>query len=135
MFHYRGPSCDEPNSCPRGLHWYHRYAIDTKWEFPTLADIRATSTSCSFTRNPGNASKTFFGVNNFVTPPAQASAKTVNEVEFAKNRIETCSQLNENLDVNFIYADFWSEGDLPRLTQEHNTELAARRRRNVRRSS
>ena len=31
--------------------------------------------------------------------------------------------------MNFVYADFWYEGDLPRVVQEHNSALAAHTRR------
>jgi len=132
MFHYNGPTCQQPGECPDGLHHYWDYAIDTPWNFQSLSAIQATSESCAFRRAPGLAGKTFFGINNFISPPDQAEAKTVNEYEFAKNRIATCSDVNEGLDVNFIYADFWSEGDLPRLTQEHNAGLVSRRWRAVR---
>jgi hypothetical protein len=71
-------------------------------------------------------------MNNFVTPPSQTAAQSANSLAFAGNRLATCSSLNEGLDVNFIYADFWFEGDLPQLTQDHNTALAARRKRKIR---
>lgn len=135
MFHYNGPLCDQSGQCPDGLHYYRDYAINTDWEFESLTEVRATSTSCKFSRTPGVASKHFFGVNSFVTPPDQSAARTVNSYDFAKLRMETCSDLNEYLDVNFIYADYWSEGDLPRLTQEHNTALAGRRSRMIRGST
>jgi len=129
MFYYNSPECKEPDDCPAGLHYYWNYAIETQWDFETLTDIQATSNSCDFRTTAGAVGRTFFGVNNFITPPAQDKAKTVNEFDFAKNRIAMCSELNENLDVNFILVDFWSEGDLPRLTQEHNAALASRRRK------
>ena len=135
MFHYNGPQCDESGNCPGGLHNYWDYAVNTDWEFESLTEVRATSTSCTFSRTPGISGKTFFGVNSFVTPPDQSAARTVNSYDFAKLRMETCSDLNDFLDVNFIYADYWSEGELPRLTQKHNTALAAHRRRMIRGST
>lgn len=109
--------------------------FSAKWSFKTVAELRATSTSCQFQYTPRIAGKTFFGVNSFVTPPDQNAARTANSYDFAKLRLETCSETNENLDVNFIYADYWSEGDLPRLTQEHNAALASRRGRKLMRGS
>jgi hypothetical protein len=135
MFHFNGPQCNQEGDCPAGLHNYWDYATNTNWEFESLTELRATSTSCQFQRTPGIAGKTFFGLNNFVTPPDQSAARTVNSYNFAKLRMETCSELNDSLDVNFIYADYWSEGDLPRVTQEHNTALAGRRRRMIRGST
>ena len=131
MFHYNGPTCPTANSCPPGLHYYFDYAMETKWEFATVSDILATSNSCAFRGNPGVSGKTFFGVNNFVTSPDQAAARTLNSYDFAKTRIEECSAIHGNLDVNMIFADFWSEGELPKLAQDHNTALAAARRRKL----
>lgn len=52
----------------------------------------------------------------------------MNEYNYASGRIDTCSSLNGDMDVNFIYVDFWSEGDIPRLVQERNTAMALQRR-------
>jgi hypothetical protein len=128
VFHFRGPSCDEPGSCPPGLHWYNRYAIDTQWNLNSLAAVANSANSCTFTRTPGAASKTFFGLNNFISIPTQSDAQTMNEYNYISDRIETCSALNDDLEVNFVYVDFWSEGDLPRLVQERNAAMALRRR-------
>jgi hypothetical protein len=128
VFHHRGPACDEPGTCPPGLHHYYEYAIDTQWNLNGLPEVADSANSCAFTRTPGVASKTFFGLNNFIIIPAQSNAQIMNEYNYVSDRIETCSSLNDDLDVNFIYVDFWNEGDLPRLVQERNTAMALRRR-------
>jgi hypothetical protein len=70
----------------------------------------------------------FFAINSFVTPPSRSAAETLNSLEYAKTRLETCSSLNDSADVNLIFADFWSVGELPQLAQEHNAALVSRRR-------
>ena len=52
----------------------------------------------------------------------------MNEYDYIVNRIQECSSINGDLDVNFVYVDFWHEGDLPRLVQERNAALAMSRR-------
>lgn len=128
VFHYRGPSCDEEGACPPGFHWYYRYAVNTQWNLNSLDAVADSANSCAFETSPGVASKTFFGLNNFITIPIQSNAEIMNEYSYVSNRIDTCSSLNDNLDVNLIYVDFWSEGDLPRLVQERNAAMAVRRR-------
>jgi hypothetical protein len=135
MFHFRGSECGDPSTCPPGLHFYLDYATNTPFDFGSVSDVEATSASCKFGTTPRANGKTFFGVNDFQSPPSQSAAQTLNSLEFAKNRIDTCSELNEGLDVNFIYADFWNEGDLIELTQQHNAALAARRERRIRGSA
>eukprot|EP00339_Tiarina_fusa_P018132 CAMPEP_0117031182 /NCGR_PEP_ID=MMETSP0472-20121206/22446_1 /TAXON_ID=693140 ORGANISM="Tiarina fusus, Strain LIS" /NCGR_SAMPLE_ID=MMETSP0472 /ASSEMBLY_ACC=CAM_ASM_000603 /LENGTH=383 /DNA_ID=CAMNT_0004739463 /DNA_START=48 /DNA_END=1199 /DNA_ORIENTATION=+ len=131
-FHFAGQTCTDATPCPPGLHYYLDYATNNPWQASTLADLRETSVSCPLSSTPGVAGKTFFGMNNFVTPPSQTAARSANSLEFARNRLATCSSLNEGLDVNFVYVDFWYEGDLPQLTQEHNMALANRRQRQIR---
>jgi hypothetical protein len=135
MFHSRGSECGQPSTCPLGLHYYLDYITNTPWNFGSVSDVQATSTSCQFSQTPRVAGKTFFGVNNFVVPPSQSASQTLNSLGFAKSRIDTCSALNEDLDVNLIFADFWNEGDLIELTQQHNAALAARRERRMRGSA
>ena len=123
IFHARGPQCREQDPCPPGLHYYYTYASNTEWRFESKAAIEATEQSCEVP-----TIKTFFGVNSFVTPPKQDTARELNSLEFARSRLTACSDLNGDELVNFIYADFWSEGDLPRLVQEENTARASQRR-------
>jgi hypothetical protein len=69
----------------------------------------------------------WIGLNNFVSPPSQDDAKTLNSYDTAKTYIDTCSQVF-GTDVNFLITDFWSEGELPRMTQDHNMARAEQRR-------
>lgn len=110
------------------MHWYWRYASNTQFELSTLEDVADSANSCTFQRTPGIYSKTFFGLNNFVSIPSQSTASVMNEYDYIANRIQTCSALNDDLDVNFVYVDFWSEGDLPRLVQDRNRAMALARK-------
>eukprot|EP00980_Cylindrotheca_fusiformis_P020714 scaffold7738_cov133-Cylindrotheca_fusiformis.AAC.23 len=131
MFQYNGPNCSLTESCPPGIHSYNKYVIETQWEFSQLEEIEDTSSSCQLRYNEELSKQAFFGVNNFLSPPSHDISKTLNSLQFATERIRACSEQN-NLDVNFIYADFWSEGSLPQLVQEYNARLAKENRGNIR---
>jgi hypothetical protein len=128
MFHYNGPDCLTDGACPDGLHYYYDYGSDTDWENDSVSSIQDTANSCLLRPNGGANTNTFIGVNNFVSPPSQDAALTLNSYSEAKNRIDTCSGIL-GTDVNFILADFWSEGELPRVTQDHNLARAVQQRR------
>ena len=117
------------------MHYYLDYATNNDWQAETLAELRDTAVSCPFTRTPANAiQKTFFGMNNFVTPstapPPKSAADTSNSYEFIKDRIATCTELNNGQNPNFVLVDFWSKGDLVQVTQEHNAALALANQQN-----
>lgn len=128
MFHYNGPDClVDSTSCPDGLENYYGYASDNDWDHADIASIEDTATSCVLKKNGVN-SKTFVGLNNFVSPPSKKSAQTLNEYSAAAEYVATCSAVLQT-DINFLLVDFWSEGDLPRFTQDHNAALVQRRRK------
>lgn len=131
MFHYNGPNCLTDGTCPDGLHYYYDYASDTDWENDSVSSIQDTATSCLLRANSGANTNTWIGVNNFVSPPSQEAAAVLNSYSEAKNLIDTCSTIL-GTDVNFLLADFWSEGELPRVAQEHNLVRAVQRRQSRR---
>ena len=127
MFHYNGPNCNaDPAACPDGLHLYYNYASDNNWEHLNVASIENRLNSCEL-RNNGINNNIFVGLNNFVSPPSQTSAQTLNEHSAATAFVDACTELLRT-DVNFVLVDFWEDGDLPKVTQEHNTALARQRR-------
>lgn len=128
MFHYNGPDCTTDGACPDGLHNYYDYASDTDWEHSSVESIQDTANSCLFRPNGGANTNTFVGVNNFISPPSEDAARILNSYSEAMNLVDTCSSIL-GTDVNFILADFWSDGELPRVTQEHNTARALQQRR------
>ena len=107
---------------------YYRYSINTEFELSSLDQVANSTYSCSFAQTPQTLGTTFFGLNNFVTMPTQSAAQTMNAYDYLANRIDTCSSFHNGLDVNFVYVDFWNEGDLPRLVQERNSALAMQRK-------
>lgn len=128
VFHFQGPACDDTDPCPPGIHPYYRFTSNSQWNLQNLNQVANSTFSCSFTQIPQPLGTTFFGLNNFVVPPVQSSARTMNEYEYLANRIETCSNFHDGLDVNFVYVDFWNEGEVPRLVQDRNAAKALRRK-------
>lgn len=127
MFHYNGPDCNEDRSrCPDGLHLYYNYAIDNDWSHDDTTSIENRLSSCRLKSNGINRD-TFIGLNNFVSPPSRSSAETLNEYSAASEYVETCTALLKT-DINFLLVDFWSVGEVPRVTQDHNRALASQRR-------
>jgi len=123
FFHFNGPNCRD-TECPDGMHFWFEYAAETEFSFPNTAALEDSPNSCKVTRG-GNlqrepASRTFFAVNDFVTPAKQSSAEVVNEYSFANKRIQECKAEYNDLDVNVISVDYWQRGDLVRLQQDVN---------------
>jgi len=127
MFHYNGPDCNnDPSACPDGLHVYYNYASDNNWSYNNVASIQNRTNSCEL-RSNGINRNTFVGLNNFVSPPSQNSAQILNGYSDANDYVNTCSSMI-GADINFLLVDYWSEGELPRFTQDHNTARALQRR-------
>ena len=127
MFHYNGPDCNaNPGACPEGLHQYYTYASDNNWSHDSVASIEDRTSSCELRPNGVN-NNIFVGLNNFVSPPSQTSAQKLNSYSAVSNYVDTCSALL-GTDINFVLVDFWSEGEIPRFTQDHNNARALQRR-------
>ena len=125
MFHYNGPDCTaSPNLCPAALMNYYGYASDNDWENLSVESIENRSSSCVLKKN-GINSKTFIGLNNFVSPPSKVSARKLNDYTAVLDYVDSCTVLLKT-DINFLLVDYWGEGDVPRYTQDHNTALIAR---------
>jgi hypothetical protein len=105
------------------MHYWFEFAVETPFGFDVIEQLQVFDNSCKIQRGEGEASRTFFGLNSFVTPPTESQAEILNEFDFANQRIADCSRVNDNLQVNVYYVDFWSAGDLPRVQQEHNKAL------------
>jgi hypothetical protein len=131
MFYYNAPSCVDLGGCPTGLHYYLDYATETQFEYGSVDAWNDKEYSCSLRWTPGGPS--FLGLNSFVTPPSEDAARTINAYGNVKNHIDACSS-SSGRDINFYLADFWSQGDIPQVTQEHNLlqpSLRQRQRRNL----
>ena len=127
MFHYNGPNCNtDPAACPDGLHPYYNYAADNDWDHNNIESIEDRLNSCELRKN-GINKYVFVGLNNFVSPPSQSSARKLSAYSAANDYVDACTELLET-DINFLLVDFWSEGELPRVTQDHNAARALQRR-------
>ena len=130
LFHLNGPTSCANGACPDGFHYWFDFAAETEFSFTTASDFEDTATSCAITRGAGST-KEFLAVTSFVTPPNEDEAVIINAKAALENRIQACSQYT-GLDVNLLYVDFWSIGDLPEVVQTHNKALAARREKSRR---
>lgn len=129
MFHYNGPDCNQfPDECPSGLHWYYSYASDNDWEHGTVSSISNYESSCALRGNSGGNQVDWVGLNNFVTPPSKDAAQRLNAYDAAKTYVDTCAATLNN-DINFIIADFWEQGELPRVAQDSNRARAIQQAR------
>ena len=123
FFHYNGQTCRD-GFCPQGsaFHDWFVYAGESAFEFGEVADVRDTATACEITRGPSNAN--FFGINMFLTFPSRSAAEELNTLASLESQMNACSELNGSLDVNVIFVDFWSVGNLPELVQTENRKRA-----------
>ena len=131
MFYYNAPSCAELGTCPPGFHYYPDFATETQFEYDDVAAWNNKEYSCSLRWTPLVPS--FLGLNSFLTIPSEDAARTLNSYDNVKSHIEVCSSLTGR-DTNFYIADFWSVGDIPQVTQEHNliqTSVRNRQRRRL----
>mmetsp|Transcript_39892 Transcript_39892/g.96295 ORF Transcript_39892/g.96295 Transcript_39892/m.96295 type:complete len:408 (+) Transcript_39892:290-1513(+) len=130
MFYYNAPSCAELGTCPPGFHYYPDFATETQFEYDDVAAWNNKEYACSLRWTPLVPS--FLGLNSFLTIPTEDSARTLNSYDNVKNHIDVCSA-STGRDTNFYIADFWSVGDIPQVTQEHNLVQTSVRNRQRRR--
>jgi len=137
MFHYNGPDCNEnPEECPNKLNYYNNYASDNNnLLFSEPQSIEDRENSCAVQRRNKAVNKnknTFVGLNNFVTPSnvnevgkmnAINDAERLNEYYAIKDYVDSCADII-GTDINFVLNDWWGEGELIRLTQDHNSARA-----------
>ena len=109
--------------------------METSSTFDSVDQVLGIEASCNVTKL--ESKKKFFGITSYVSPPSQVDSATINSYHFARKRNDDCSdhlqqQNDVDMNVNFVYADFWFEGDLPRVVQENNAALAYGMRKNKR---
>lgn len=110
--------------------------MESDFELASIQAILDSKTSCVVTRGASSSNGAFYAVNNFITTgtygtdvPKKASM-TANSYDFARNRIQACQSLAQpglpgNTDVNFLFVDYWSFGDIVQVVQEYNKDLGA----------
>eukprot|EP00978_Attheya_sp_CCMP212_P041455 scaffold237949_cov54-Attheya_sp.AAC.10 len=77
----------------------------------------------------GGGKRQFLGINLFINPPNPDAAEVMSEKEYVGSRISECSSIRKK-NPNMLIVDFWSLGDLPEVTQNHNRALGTTVRRN-----
>ena len=118
-----------------GMHWYFKYAQETSFDLKSIKDILDEENSCLITRGATTTTGAFLGVNNFVTANdldienQLLTAEITNALDFANQRIQKCSQVVKSQpyrgdgEVNMLFVDFWSVGDIIQVVQEYNEAL------------
>ena len=124
FFHYNGQSCQDV-TCPVGFHDWFVYAAETEFSFASVEEVRNTDKACSVSR--GNVKNNFLGVNMFVTLPSKTASQDLNTLDSLRQHVQTCTSMNG--DVNVVFVDFWSQGDLPQLVQTENQVRAVNKAR------
>ena len=125
IFYMNGGDCTN-DECPSGFHYFYNYAAETQFESASLDDLQNYAYSCEITRGPADDAPipaSFFAVNNFVTPPDVEASKIANSKESLDSRLTECANLN-NMRPNFVYIDFWSEGETAKWIQYANQQKA-----------
>ena len=122
IFHYGGPLCYlNEYDCPPGFHDMFYFGAETQFKFNSVARLENRTYSCEITRG-ANSRRRFFGLNNFITLPSFEAADIVNQEAFVSQHVQACETMND-LDVNFVYVDFWTRGNLPQYVQNANRVL------------
>ena len=110
--------------CPTGFHDWFAYAVETAFEFDTVADIiDDTTRSCQITRGSAGT-RDFFGINMFAQIASEEISAQLNTREVLLQHLETCSALNGNMRPNLLLVDFWDTGDVVETVQEYNAGLS-----------
>jgi len=123
FFYYNSDDCNRQR-CPDKFQEWFRYAAENRFSYEDVDAIRDTDNSCPAARGLQGNFK-FFGLNLFVTNPlpSRKAAQTINSKEFLENQIRTCTE-KSGLDVNVLFVDFWSDGDVVEVVQLENQRRA-----------
>jgi len=132
MFHRNGPDCHKnPRECPKLMHYYYDWIADNELvEFREPIEIEKREESCSFEiHNHTELPNTFVGLRNFVKTENleeqgkvhnYEDARRLNRYHAVQDYVESCEELLM-CNISFIWNDWWSMGDVPRMTQDYNS--------------
>jgi hypothetical protein len=112
LFKHNGFDCSDTSSaqCTNRILEFHKYALETKYEFPSPEDIDNYSLSCAGDRGV-NGRKDFFHINHFVTTFIGASmnaAEIINERQSLLDRITQCEKITK-VAASLVSIDFWQK--------------------------
>lgn len=112
------------NECPAGMHYWHKYALETTTDVTDISELQQYKKSCFVHRRHGNDTvsieQKFFAVNNFMWPPNLTASTVANSYDFVSERLEECTEKNDGLPIDLITVDYWHEGDIIEYVQRHN---------------
>lgn len=128
IFHHNGPHCWPLSKCPDGFHMFHWYAIETPHSIKRVdAMLNDKNQSCSVAAGY-EMTASFLVVNHFANSavglPQIRNARQLNRRDVLNERIALCTNIL-GMRPNMVAVDFWSEGNLPAVTQEQNRLVAA----------
>ena len=130
LFYVNGPEGRGEN--PPGIHYFYDYGMETDSMYENVNNLEnGILQGCKVVKGV-ESSKEFFLFNNFVTGnspfgqfvPSQSAARKINSLDFAKPMCQVCEQMH-NVPMNLIAVDFWNNGNIPELVQQHNEMLLA----------
>ena len=124
MFEYGNVEmeCTSMN-CKKHLLKYFDHSVETSYSFKDENDIKNYLQSCAYDRGNGG-STAFYNVNNFVIPPKKDVSASINSYDSLKARLTTCAAINRNL-PNLVFVDYWSIGDMLKITDDANEQIAS----------
>jgi hypothetical protein len=131
LFQHNGIDCTNTNTngCTNRIPEFHKYTLETNWDFQNEAAIENYSQSCVGTRGT-SSTQDFYLINHFVTTFLGASlsaSKEINQRAALEERITECEKITKQT-TNFLAVDFWQQGDLLEVAQEINKARGRRRR-------
>jgi hypothetical protein len=115
---------------PPGIHYFFDYGMQNEFSYESVDDLRDTLGSCSLRSAGSGGTREWFLINAFVTrvqfgvqvAPSREAAAEINTIQFSEPLLDACEQFHGQK-VNLIVVDFWSEGNLPALVDQHNAAL------------
>jgi len=137
IMHHNGPWCfpppprsiPRPLICPPGFLNYHVYSFETPYGLKGAKEVLDYEQSCQHAAGH-KGTQGFFIMNHFAKDffdlPYWGIARQLNGEEILSERIAYCSVVQGER-PNIVSVDFWSIGDLPRVTQTQNRMIARER--------
>ena len=105
LFKHNGIDCSNisTNGCSNRIAEFHKYTVETEWDFEDNDAVADFQTSCAPNRGI-DGEKNFYQINHFVTRtlgPSIEAAKVINARDFLEERITQCEKIT-NQEVNIV---------------------------------
>lgn len=125
LFHYNGPFCKDLGEgwCPTGFYDYFRYVADTQFEYESIEDFANATYACEPGRG-ANGFGSFYGLHLYMKIPDADESQLLNDMAFVEEHVDQCETYRNGTLANFVYVDFWEQGDLVEVVQMENIQRA-----------